>query len=223
MSRSPQTSSCAVEQPVRTRILEAAELLFAEKGYENATVRDIAAAADCNLASVNYYFGGKNGLYQEVWREHMRRVMEARIASLDAVMSRHDQNPPLEAVLRAFAKSFPGPWNDQATAGRLVRLMAREMIDPRLPAEMFAVDVIQPTMQIMRVFLMKAYPEIDPSKIPLMIFSVAAQLVHMIRVKGMFDHGLPAEMRCWDVAEVVEHIVKFSAGGIRAYMEKQGG
>jgi len=222
MSRSPQTSSCAVDQPVRMRILEAAELLFAEKGYENATVRDIAAAADCNLASVNYYFGGKNGLYQEVWREHMRRVMEARIASLDVVI-RYDQNPPLEAVLRAFARSFPGPWNDQATAGRLVRLMAREMIDPRLPADMFAADVIQPTMQIMRALLVKVCPGIDQSKIPLMIFSIAAQLVHMIRVKGMLGHDLPAEMRCWDVAEVVEHIVRFSAGGIRAYMERQGG
>ena len=47
----------------RDRLLQAAERLFARQGYEATSVRDITAAAECNVASVNYHFGGKNKLY----------------------------------------------------------------------------------------------------------------------------------------------------------------
>jgi AcrR family transcriptional regulator len=52
----------------RDRILNAAGPIFAEKGYESATVREICHAADVNLAAVNYYFGGKERLYGEALR-----------------------------------------------------------------------------------------------------------------------------------------------------------
>ena len=47
---------------VRDRLLDAAEELFCEHGFEGASIRDIAASAECNIASVNYYFGGKEKL-----------------------------------------------------------------------------------------------------------------------------------------------------------------
>ena len=49
----------------KTRILEAAGPVFAEKGFQAATVREICKAAEMNLASINYYFGDKHGLYVE--------------------------------------------------------------------------------------------------------------------------------------------------------------
>ena len=48
------------------RLLSAAEKLFAKNGYDGTSVRDITEAADCNVASVNYYFSGKEKLYQAV-------------------------------------------------------------------------------------------------------------------------------------------------------------
>ena len=53
---------------IKDRLLDKAEVLFAEKGYNAVTVREIIAAADCNLASINYYFGNKKNLYLEVFR-----------------------------------------------------------------------------------------------------------------------------------------------------------
>ena len=52
----------------RTRLLKAAAEVFAEHGYENATIRQICTRADANVALVNYHFGDKLELYTEVLR-----------------------------------------------------------------------------------------------------------------------------------------------------------
>ena len=56
---------------VRNRLLDAAEEFFSGRGFDGTSIRDLAAAADCNIASVNYYFGGKDKLYAEIWRRRM--------------------------------------------------------------------------------------------------------------------------------------------------------
>ena len=68
------------EPSTRARIREAAEQLFAEHGFRRVTVRDISRAARVNVAAVNYHFGDKMGLYQEVVQsaiEAMRGTTEA--------------------------------------------------------------------------------------------------------------------------------------------------
>ena len=50
----------------RERILKAAERLFADRGYEETSIRAIVAKARVNQAAINYHFGGKDGLYREV-------------------------------------------------------------------------------------------------------------------------------------------------------------
>ncbi|MBS1592190.1 MAG: helix-turn-helix transcriptional regulator, partial [Bacteroidetes bacterium] len=55
----------------RTHIMERAIELFAEKGFEGASVRDLATQADVNIAMVNYYFGTKEGLFQQIVETRM--------------------------------------------------------------------------------------------------------------------------------------------------------
>lgn len=55
-------------------ILEKAEILFAKKGFEGTTVRDIAQAAEVNLAMISYYFGSKEKLMEALFRERMAEV-----------------------------------------------------------------------------------------------------------------------------------------------------
>ena len=78
---------------VQDRLLDSAEELFCERGYEGASIRDIAALAECNIASVNYYFGGKQQLYEEVWRRHLIPMRDARITSIEKVMSQTESKP----------------------------------------------------------------------------------------------------------------------------------
>ena len=75
---------------VQDRLLDAAEELFCEGGFEGTSVRDIAASAGCNVAAVNYYFGGKEKLYEEVWRRHLIPMRDARIAGIEKVLSQNE-------------------------------------------------------------------------------------------------------------------------------------
>ena len=212
--------NCTVEGParsVRDRLLDSAEQLFAERGFDGTSIRDLATAAGCNIASVNYYFGGKEKLYVEIWRRHLHLLRETRIAGIDKVLSECGGKPELEDLLRSFAYSFIGPLVDESGGPRLIRLMAREMLNPHLPPNMFAEDVITPTLSATQHALAKACPELPASKIPLVVFSLIGQLVHTIRLKTMFgsvdDEAIPR----FEPAEVIDHIVAFSAAGIRAY------
>jgi AcrR family transcriptional regulator len=205
---------------VRERLLDAGEELFCEHGFEGASVRDIASAAECNAASVNYYFGGKQQLYEEVWRRHLIPMRDFRIESINKVMSRTNGGADLEVLLRSFADTFVSSMVDPDRASRLSKLMAREYINRHLPASMFVDEVIMPTLTAMRSALVKTCPDLDESKILLVVFSIIGQLVHLVHIKTMFEQGGDyLDLPVFDSKEVINHIVKFSAAGIRAYVE----
>ena len=206
---------------VKDRLLDAAEGLFCERGFEGTSIRDIAASAGCNIASVNYYFGSKEKLYEEVWRRHLIPMRDARIASINKVMSQTEARPNLEDLLRSFADTFVGSMVDTSRVSRLSKLMAREYIDSHLPTNMFINEVIKPTMTAMHKAIIKTCPDLDESKVLLVIFSVIGQLVHVVHVKTMFEQGGDdLDLPIFDSNEAIDHIVKFSAAGIRAYIDK---
>jgi len=207
------------DKDVQHRLLDAAEELFSEHGFEGTSVRDIAASAECNIAAVNYYFGRKENLYTEVWRRQLIQMRNARLQSIEKVMSESYGKPTLETLLRSFACAFIGPLVDESRSRRLMKLMAREMIDQHLNVNMFVEEVVRPTMGAMSGALMKACPGLEESKIPLLIVFLTSQLVHVVHIKAMFDQAEIAEIPHFDLNEAVDHIVKFSAAGIRAYSE----
>ena len=203
---------------VRDRLLDSAEQLFAERGFDATSIRDLAAAAGCNIASVNYYFGGKEKLYVEVWRRDLLLLKDARIASIEKVLFESVGKPSLEDLLRSFAYAFIGPLVDESGGPRLIKLMAREILNPHLPSSMFSEAVIKPTLLAVQSALAKVCPELPESKIPMVVFSLMGQLVHTIKLKTMLgsmdDNDALAK---FEPAKVIDHIVAFSAAGIRAY------
>jgi len=207
---------------VRNRLLDAAEELFSKRGFDGTSIRDLAAAAECNIASVNYYFGGKDKLYAEIWRRRMVVLRETKMESIDTVMAESGGKPGLEDLLRSFSYAFIGPLMDEDGGRRLIRLMAREMIDPHLPSDMFCKEVIEPTLTLMQNALGKAYPDLDASKVPLVVFSLIGQLVHTIRIKVMLECFDDKALAMFDLGKVIDHIVAFTAAGIRAYAGGQG-
>lgn len=89
-----ETSSAKHKQTTRDRILEAAERMFADKGLDGSSVRDITTAANVNLASVNYHFGSKTGLIEAVFSRHLGPMNAARLALLDRVEEQAGESPP---------------------------------------------------------------------------------------------------------------------------------
>ena len=204
---------------VQDRLLDAAEELFCEHGFEGTSIRELAAAAGCNIASVNYYFGGKGNLYTEVWRRRLLLMRNTRIASIRKVMSQNEGKPRLEDLLRSYANAFIEPLVAESKRGQFIKLMAREMLDRHLPLNMFLEELIIPVMTALQKALVKICLGLDESKAQLAILSVVGQLIHVVGAKPMFEWTNNPDMPKFELTEVVNHIVEFSAAGIRAYAE----
>src|SRR5688572_2215296 len=84
----------------RVRLVDAAERLFAEQGFRNASVRDITRQASCNIASVNYHFGGKSNLYREVFLRRLRDMRQKRLGSIEGALATTGESLTLEELLR---------------------------------------------------------------------------------------------------------------------------
>lgn len=92
------------EADTRERIIQAAEALFAEYGFDAVSMRDITTAARVNLASVNYHFGSKNALLAEVVGSRANLLVDERLKLLAAVPRDRHKRPRLEAVIEAFLR-----------------------------------------------------------------------------------------------------------------------
>ncbi len=87
----------------RERVLRSAETLFAERGFEIVSLRDITGAADANVAAVNYHFGSKEKLIDAVIERHVVPINEERMELLNRFEAKCVESPlPVDKVLKAF-------------------------------------------------------------------------------------------------------------------------
>ncbi len=101
-AKKSQTPDAPPGERARTRILDTAEDLFAQAGPAAVTLRSIAAAAGVNIAAVNYYFGSKEKLFEEMFLRRIVPLNEERLARLAACMAAADGHPSPEAIVTAF-------------------------------------------------------------------------------------------------------------------------
>lgn len=204
---------------VRERLLDAAERLFSEGGFDGTSVREITALAGCNVAAVNYHFRGKDKLYLEMFRHRMEQIRGVRLGSIAKVMSDGGVDVSLEDLLGAFATAFLEPLIDESGGRRFMRLTIREMLDPHLPSNMFYTETIKPVMEAMLEALRAIYPSLQEEEALMSIQSIVAQLLHSVCGRQMIGHCGDAELPLHDLHRAMEHIVSFSAAGIRSYLE----
>ncbi len=127
----------------RERILGTAERLFAEYGYDGVSIRQIGAAADAQIALINYHFGTKDKLYRAVFENRINPVSERRRDALRGALAAHGGERTIEAVLDAFAR----PWIEMRgteEGRRYTRLIAREVNDPREAERGIVRDLLDP-------------------------------------------------------------------------------
>jgi len=91
------------EDRTRDRILHTAERLFAAHGYGGVTMRDLAAAARVNIASIGYHFGSKEGLLSEVYRRHCVPLIAERLRGLAAALKLRGK-ARVAAIIEAFVR-----------------------------------------------------------------------------------------------------------------------
>ena len=109
----------------RERLLNAAERLFADRGYEATSVRAIVAKARVNQAAINYHFAGKEGLYREVLRIGFRALTEHQLGHAEEAkaMSR-------EKALGEFVRHQLRPLLARDDLSRHIRIFNWEAVRP---------------------------------------------------------------------------------------------
>lgn len=105
----------------RVRLLDAALCVFADKGFHKASVRDICTRAQANTAAINYHFGDKAQLYQQVFE----RVTARRLALAQVF---DDAMPP--EAFTAYYRALLAPLAEGEHALKVARLYAREQLEP---------------------------------------------------------------------------------------------
>ncbi|MFS2150727.1 TetR/AcrR family transcriptional regulator [Rhizobium sp. Rhizsp42] len=123
---------------VSDRILETAESLFARKGF-GVSLREITAAADVNVAAVNYYFGSKTKLTEAVFDRLSSRVNSERLAALEALIASAkdgDIRPDVRDIIKIFVKPYLYP----AEKGQL---LARLILQHRIERSALTSTIIQ--------------------------------------------------------------------------------
>ena len=116
----------------KARILDAAEQLFMEHGFEATSLRQLTSAAGVNLAAVNYHFGSKEELFQAVLTRRLDPMNQERIELLDKAERQAGAKPPTcEKILAAMLIPALRLARDEKRGGKnFLRLLGRAYADP---------------------------------------------------------------------------------------------
>lgn len=207
----------ASDLETRQRLLQAATELFANRGFDEVTVRQICAAAGANGAAVNYHFRDKAGLYGEVVRVALDTMRETNDLSLRA----GDGGTPEEQI-RAFVGTFLTRLTGRGRQAWIHKLMARELERPSEVLALVMREIVEPRLDYLATVAgaLMGLPPDDP-RVRRSVMSLQGQcLVFARRIPGPMAHSWGAATA--DVAAVAQHISDFSIAGMRALAATTG-
>jgi len=205
----------APSDPTRAKLLDAATEVFADRGYYAATVREISRRAGANIASVNYHFGDKLGLYTEVLRSAVSSVGLAARAAFE-------RNLPPEQTIRTVVKVMLSRLYGQDKPSVPFRLMRHELSHPT-PALAHAVDeIIRPNFDRLRGAVGATLGRSpDDLKTRLSTQSIMGQVFFYPLTAPVLGRLWPQfKMTPEQLDSIAEHIADFSLAALRAQKVK---
>ncbi len=207
----PRIAPPADSDGARRRLLEAAAALFAERGYEVTTVRDIVASAATNLNSVNYYFGGKRGLYQAVMAAEIERA-RSFTAALPRAAAGDALEPRLETLVLRLLTFFV------TRHSRLPRLAALEVVNPSPLFDQLAPSIHDAeTAELRGIVTAVLGTGATAEAIDDGVRSVFSQCVYfMFMAESLQRGGSPVFSNAAAVRRLAHQISVFSLGGLQA-------
>lgn len=130
------------------KILIAAEKVFANYGYDGATLRQITNEAGVNLAAVNYYFEDKESLYLAVINRRLQPLNQIRLARLkQAELQAGTQPVPLDSIVEIMAAPIFALWTGANNGGaQAARLLGRTLTEPLPFLDHFLASEFEPVM-----------------------------------------------------------------------------
>jgi AcrR family transcriptional regulator len=189
----------------RQRLLDAAERIFAEKGYEGATVREIVTLANANIAAINYHFGDKERLYIEAVKASFRCQIE-RFPMPDWPPG----TPPADQ-LRDFIHTLVRRVVGHRDPSWERQLMMRELAHPSSACAAVVREQIRPQAEKLGRILAELLPDLPPVKRNLTAFSIVGQCIFHKVAQPIVAHLVSAEEYSrYDAALLADHITAFT-------------
>ena len=198
----------------RAELLEAAGHVFAEKGFDRATGKEICERAGANAAAVNYYFGGIEGLYAEVLEEAHRRFITVEAVSA-AIATKTDARAKLQAIIELAVERLTGP----ISSSWMVKVLGREIIAPSPAIETLLQEQAVPKARIAKSIVaeLMQLPEDHPAVARGCISILAPILMLFIAdrrtLKRLFPNlGFSPD----DAKALARHTIHFALAGLSA-------
>ena len=202
------------EQTTRSRLLDAAMALFAERGFEKTTMAAISERAAANIAAVNYHFGDKRALYVEALRAAF-----AEANRVYPVLSPDEAMSP-EGRLRHHIHAMISQIFCVSGAGYLCRMVAKEFAEPTFAVDMIFSELISQNRAQMHAAVSGILgPNVPEPRIHLAMVSIVAQFQFYNFSRLIREIGARPELCLPDPDVIAEHLYQFSLAGLKGMLE----
>ncbi|HEA3200471.1 TPA: TetR family transcriptional regulator [Aeromonas veronii] len=203
----------------KNRILDAAEVLFAERGFADTSLRLITSEADVNLASVNYHFGSKKELIQAVLDRYLSLFMPDLDARLRVLMEQE------QLTLLQLFESFVEPLMKLSAVRAngpaiFMQLLGRGYIDSQGHLRRFITAHYGPILQRITQAISKANPVLSPADLFWRLhFTLGTVVFTMASADALRDIALADFGQQLDVEGLVRNVIPYLASGVGAPVE----
>jgi len=204
----------------RQRILQVAAEVFADSGFEKATVREICMRASVNVAAINYHFGDKENLYIQVLKYCKALAFEKYPSDLDT-----KKTDPPELKLKAFIRSFVFRILDNGPSSLFGRLVCREYVEPTNALDMLVEEAMRPTFGL----LAEIVGELLGRKAPMLTIrmccaSVVSQCLFFLYARHALVRLFPEQkFGTTETESIADHITRFSLSAIQDFRKIKKG
>jgi AcrR family transcriptional regulator len=196
----------------KQRILDAAEELFASHGFAGASLRQVTSTAQVNLAAVNYHFGSKENLINEVLRLRLDKLNADRMQVLSAALEKSPAR--LEDVLGAWIRPALAVSTNEKGGTAFVRILARTYAEQNERLRTFLHDNYGHVLRDFTLALGTLLPHLDKQELYWRMDIITGALTFAMADFGTIKRrGVSAEEHRDLTAN---HLIKFAAAGLRA-------
>jgi AcrR family transcriptional regulator len=199
----------------REKLIRSAEELFAARGFDGVSVRDIANEAGVNSALVGYYFRGKEGLLSEVYLRHCRPLTSER-EKLLAEVTRTGAQPTLEGVLEAFIRPSLQLVNSKNGSSGFNRLRAILSAENSALLEQLVAENFDASSRIFVEALNRCLPQLNREEVLWRFHFLLGTIYYT--AAGPHRIRILSDGKCdpSDPKATTKHLIPFLAAGFRA-------
>jgi AcrR family transcriptional regulator len=215
LSDPPAEVGAGSQTATTARIIDAAERLFAEWGYNGVSVRMIARAASSNLAAINYHFGDKIGLLREIFARRVRPISAERVRGLEALLSAGEEIDIAEAVRGFIAPSVRGIRGDLG-AQNFRRLAGRASTDPTPEVRKVIYEVYDEVALRYIEVLRKACPHLDEQEFYWRLTFIYGAMLYTNADTGRVQQLAGKRFDSSDSEVAIDCMVQFLTAGLEA-------